>query len=211
ELKKRHFLSGAGFIKWIIDGIVEPSRGYGTEVVKLTQPTFEFNPVGKSGVISQQWNLTFTLDWCRNLASEAYEVRSSREGNFRTAGLDVNHNWFASDIVNGQLVNSAGYIKNTGYSVDRIKSMLYVLAVTEPDWFYLGAVRQGSKIKPDELVFNNCVAFFPYFDKNGKFGCFIFDQGEEITLDKFIEKYSGAYVHLERVKATEAFFPYEKK
>lgn len=211
DLKKRHFLSGAGFVKWVIDGIVEPYRGYGTEIDFLTQPTLEFNSVGKNGVISQQWNLTFSLDWCRNLATQAYAIRSSREGDYRSAGLDVNYDYFAEEIVNGQLVNSAGYIRNTGYNVSRIKSLLYVLAVTEPDWFYLGAMRQGSSIKPDELVFNNCVLFFPYFDKNGKFGCFIFEQGEEITLDKFIEKYNGSYVHLERVKSTEAFFPYEKK
>ena len=211
ELKHTHFLSGAGFVKWIVDGIVEPYRGYGTKVKDLTEPTTDYSMVGKTGVMSQEWNLSFTLDWCRNLATEAYSIRSSREGDFRTAGLDVNFNWFAAELRNGRLENSTGYLKNTGYPADRIKSFLYVLAVTEPDWFYLGAIRQGSTVKPDELVFNNCVAFFPYFDANGKFGCHIFEQGEEISLENFLEKYSGAYVHLERIKSTEAFFPYEKK
>ncbi|MCQ2241104.1 hypothetical protein [Treponema sp.] len=211
EIKDKHFLSGAGFLKWIIDGIVEPYRGYGTSVQQLTVPTLEFKPVGKNGVMSQEWNLTFTLDWCRNLATEAHAIRSSRNEDFRSAGLDVNYNYFSSEITDGKTVNSTGYIKNTGYSADHLKSMLYVLAVTEPEWFYLGAIRQGSAIKADDLVFNNCIVFFPYFDRNGKFGCFIFEQGEEITMEKFLEKYSGAYVHLERVKATEAFFPYEKK
>lgn len=211
ELKNKHFLSGAGFLKWIVDGIVEPYRGYGTSIQQLTVPTLEYSSTGKNGVMSQDWNLTFSLDWCRNLASEAYAVRSSRQADFKTAGLDVKHNYFASELVNGQLENSAGYIKNTGYSVKCIKSMLYVLAATEPEWFYLGAIRQGSSIKPEELVFNNCAVFFPYFDNNGKFGCLIFEQGEEISLEKFIEKYSDAYVHFERVKATEAFFPYEKR
>ena len=211
ELKKKHFLSGAGFLKWIVDGIVEPYRGYGTAIQQLTVPTMEFNSVGKNGVMSQDWNLTFTLDWCRNLASEAYSIRSSRHGDYKSAGLDVNYNYISSEIVDGKILNSTGYLKNTGYLADHLKSMLYVLAVTEPEWFYLGAIRQGSAIKADDLVFNNCIVFFPYFDRNGKFGCFIFEQGEEISMDKFLEKYSGAYVHLERVKATEAFFPYEKK
>ncbi|WP_407400393.1 hypothetical protein [Treponema sp.] len=211
DLKNMHFLSGAGFVKWIVDGIVEPYRGYGTSIQQLTVPTMEFNSVGKSGVMSQEWNLTFTLDWCRNLASEAYSIRSSRQGDYKTAGLDVNYSYFSTEISDGKNVNATGYIRNTGYPVHHLKSMLYVLAVTEPEWFYLGAIRQGSSIKPDELVFNNCVVFFPYFDRNGKFGCYVFEQGNEITLDKFLEKYKGAYVHLERVKATEAFFPYEKK
>ena len=210
-LKKKHFLSGAGFLKWIVDGIVEPYRGYGTSIEELTVPTLEFNSVGKNGVMSQDWNLTFSLDWCRNLAAQAYSIRSSRTGDYKTFGLDINYEYFSSDIVDGKTKGSAGYVKNTGYSIDHIKALLYVLAATEPDWFYLGAIRQGSVIKADELVFNNCVAFFPYFDRNGKFGCFIFEQGTEIAMDKFIEKYKGAYVHLERVKSTEAYFPYEKK
>ena len=86
-----------------------------------------------------------------------------------------------------------------------------MLAVTVPSWFYLAAIRQGSYLKPDELVFNNCAVFFPYFDNNGKFGCFIFEQGKEISLEKFLKKYKNAYIHLERVKSLEAFFPYEKK
>lgn len=211
ELKKNHYLSGAGFLKWVIDGIVEPYRGYGTSIQELTIPTMDFNSIGKNGVISQEWNLTFTLDWCRNLAAQAYEIRSSRHVDYKSAGLDVKYNYFSAEIDGDKIINSTGYIKNTGYSVDHIKSILYVLAVTEPEWFYLGAIRQGSAIKADELVFNNCVVFFPYFDKNGKFACIIFEQGEEIKMDKFLEKYNGAYVHLERVKATESYFPYEKK
>ena len=58
---------------------------------------------------------------------------------------------------------------------------------------------------------NNCAVFFPYFDNNGKFGCFVFEQGKEISLEKFVKKYKDAYIHLERVKSLEAFFPYEKK
>ncbi|MGN0728396.1 hypothetical protein [Treponema sp.] len=209
--EKKLYLSGAGFLKWIIDGIVEPVSGMGTKIPDLTVPTVEFDSVGKIGVKSQDWNLYFTLDWCRNLASKAYSVRSRRNADFKSAGLDVNQNHFASESLGAKVASSNGYIRNTGYSVEKIKSVLYVLAVTEPSWFYLGAVRQGSYLKPDEFVFNDCAVFFPYFDSNGKFGCFIFEQGREISLANFIERYRNCYVHLERVKASEAFFPYEKK
>lgn len=209
--EKKHYLSGAGFLKWIIDGIVEPATGLGTVISDLTEPTVEFDSIGKIGVMSQEWNLYFTLDWCRNLAAKAYSVRARRNAGFDSAGLDVNKNYFASEFINGEISSSAGYIKNTGYSIEKIKSVLYALGATEPSWFYLAAIRQGSYLKPDELVFNNCAVLFPYFDSNGKFGCFIFDQGKEIPLDKFIEKYKNSHVHLERVKSAEAFFPYEKK
>lgn len=209
--EKKLYLSGAGFLKWIVDGIVEPATGLGTSISDLTEPTVEFDSVGKIGVMSQEWNLYFTLDWCRNLAAKAYSVRSRRNVDFKSAGLDVNKNYFASEVSGGKISTSSGYIKNTGYSIEKIKSVLYVLAVTEPSWFYLAAIRQGSCLKPDELVFNNCAVFFPYFDNNGKFGCFVFEQGKEISLEKFVKKYKDAYIHLERVKSLEAFFPYEKK
>lgn len=206
-----HCLSGAGFLKWIIDGIVEPVAGCGTNIADLLSPTVQFDPVGKLGVMSQEWNMTFTLDWCRNLAAQAYSVRSRRTVSFKTAGLDVSYDYFASDVKDGVISGSSGYIKDTGYAIERVKPLLYVLGVTEPSWFYLAAIRQGSSLRPDELVFNNCAVLFPYFGENGKFGCFVFEQGAEISLEKFIEKYKGAYIHLDRVKATETFFPYEKK
>ena len=206
-----HYLSGAGFLKWIIDGIVEPTLGRGTRIDDITEETVEIDSVGKIGVMSQEWNLMFTLDWCRNLAAQAYSARSRRNEDFRTAGLDVNKNFFASNVSGGNLSGSSGYVKNTGYAVERLKSVLYVLAATETGWFYLGAVRQSSYIKPEEFVFNNCAVFFPYFDNDGKFGCFVFEQCEQVLLEDFAQKYNGAFVHLERVKATDAFFPYEKR
>jgi hypothetical protein len=204
-------LSGAGFLKWIVDGIVEPMTGFGTKISDLTSPTVEFNSVGKVGVLSQEWNFTFTLDWCRNLSSKVYSVNSRRNADYKTASLDVTHNYFSSAEKNGTIVKSTGYTKNTGYEVEQMRSIFYVLAVTEPSWFYLGAIRQSSVIRPDELVFNNCAVFFPYFDDNGKFGCFVFEQGKEISLEDFVQKYKGAYLHLSRVKSTDSFFPYEKK
>ena len=206
-----HYLSGAGFLKWIIDGIVEPILGRGTRIDDITEETVEIDSVGKIGVMSQEWNLMFTLDWCRNLAGEAYSARSRRNEDFRTAGLDVTQNYFASDVPGRKLSGSSGYVRNTGYAVERLKSVLYVLAAGEPGWFYLGAVRQSSYVKPEEFVFNNCAVFFPYFDDEGRFGCFVFEQCEQVSLEDFAQKYKGAFVHLERVKATDAFFPYEKK
>ena len=210
DLKNIHLLSGAGFVKWIVDGIVEPATGRGTKLQDLTSPTIDYSQTGKTGVMSQDWNLFFTLDWVRNLGAKAMEIRTRRDVTFETGGIDVIHNYFVSDLIDGKLVSSVGYIKNTGYSTDRIKSMLYVLAVTEPSWFFLGAIRQPSAQKPDEIVFNDCAVFFPYFDDKGRFGCFVFEKGEVMSIEKFISRHKGSFVHLERIKATQIFFPYKK-
>ncbi len=207
----KHFLSGFGFIKWIVDGIVEPVTGYGVTIRDSVEPTIEYNNVGKMGVMSQTWNLTLALDWCRNLAAKAMSVRSTRDVDYKSGGVDVKNNFFVADIIDGKFVNSTGYIQDTGYRTENVKAVLYTLAVTEPGWFYLGAVRQNSTDKYDEFVYNNCAAFFPYFNDHGKFGCFVFEMGKEISLDDFMEKYKGSYLHLERVKSTDSFYPYAKK
>ncbi len=207
----KHTLSGAGFLKWIIDGMVEPITGRGTKISDLVMPTSDFDPVGKMGVMSQEWNLMFTLDWCRNLAAASYSSHSRRDVSFENAGVDVNKDFFALDLAGNSVIGDTGYLKNSGYKIEVLKPILYVLAVTEPSYFYLVAIRQPSYIKPDELVFNNCAVIFPYFANNGKFGCFIFEQGEEISLEDFLKRHQGTYIHLERVKSTDSFFPYEKK
>ena len=205
--KSRLTLSNAGFIKWIIDGLIEPKIGSGTKIGELLEPTVDYNPIGKNGVLSQKWNLSFTLDWTRNLAAKELSARSSRMYTYKNGGVDVTVEPFAAELVNGQMVNAAGYVLNSGYSAKRLKSILYILAVSEPSYCYLAAIRQQSKLSRDEMVFNECAILFPYFDDTGRFGCIVFENGRESTLENFCGKYTDAFVHLERVKAEDAFFP----
>ncbi len=207
EENGRLTLSGAGFAKWIIDGLLVSYIGRGSEIQKMLQPTIEYSSTGKNGVLSQKYNLSFSLDWCRNLASEALSARSSLDYDFKSGGLDVNKNFFAAENEGGHLVNSAGYIFNTGYSVKKLKSILYVLAVKEPSYFYLAAIKQPSKIKHDEMVFNNCAVIFPYFDDAGHFDCAVFTMNTEVSLEDFIDLNAASYVHLERVKSSNYFSP----
>lgn len=211
DIKRRHYLSNSGFLKWIIDGIVEPAFGRGTRIDAMGEPTVEFNPLSKNGVASQKWNLTFTLDWCRNLAASAYSAHTYRDVTYKTAGLDVNRNYFSSEVDGDGVRNSLGYIKNSGYEIRNLKSILYLLGIEEPGWFYLAAIRQPSQEKADDLVYKDCAVFFPYFDDAGRFGCFVFEGPREYSLNEFIANHSKSYVHLERVKSTQAFFLYEKR
>ena len=200
-------LSGAGFIKWIIDGIVEPVSGKGTKIAEMVQPTVDFSSTGKNGVISQEASITFALDWVRNLAAKAVSVRTGRTFTFENGGVDVNIKVFSSDVVNGKVTNNTGYIPDTGYEFKNLKALLYVLAVREPAWFYIAAVKQHSSVKYDEFVFGDTAVFFPYFDDSGKFGCAVFMNGKEITMEDYLSLYNNAYIHLERVKSTEYFYP----
>ncbi len=205
---KTLYLSGAGFVKWIVDGIVKHYTGEGVKIAELVEPTISFDELGKNGIISQNWDMTFTLDWVRNLAACALSVRSSHDYNYETGGVDVTRNLFSSTLQSdGKIIRSKGYVKNSGYTMQDIRGLLYMLAVTEPNYFYLAAIREPSVSKDDEIVFNNSLVIFPSFDDSGIFHCSIFEMGVEMSLDKFIERYSNCYVHLERVRAPEVFLP----
>lgn len=205
--EKRLTLSNAGFIKWIIDGLVEPLTGSGTKIIELLQPTVQYDELSKNGVLSQKWNLSFSLDWSRNLAAKALSARSSRMFNYKEGGVDVTIEPFAAELVDGRPVNVAGYVSETGYAVKKLKSLLYVLAVTEPAYCYLAAIRQPSRVVRSEMAFNECAIFFPYFDDTGRFGCYVFENGREMTLENFCGKYADSFAHLERVKTNDYFFP----
>ncbi|MCR5217130.1 hypothetical protein [Treponema sp.] len=200
-------LSGAGFIKWIVDGIIEPVTGKNTAIAELEQPTVYFDSTSKNGVISQEASITFALDWVRNLAAKAVSVRTGRSFTFENGGVDVNVKIFSSDIQNGKVVDNTGYIPDTGYEFKNLKAMLYVLAVREPGWFYIAAVKQHSAIKHDEFVFSDTAVFFPYFDDSGKFDCAVFMNGKEVSFEDYLSLYKNAYIHLNRVKSSEYFYP----
>ncbi|MBP5158538.1 MAG: hypothetical protein ILP18_11785 [Treponema sp.] len=206
-------LSATGFLKWIADGIIEPSTGSFTKLGDMVAPTVNYSSLGKKGVISQTWNLSLTLDCCRNLAVEALNARSTKRsyrykmGGSDETGVDVTVEPFVSDIVDGGELRSVGYIQDTGYSITELKSLLYVLAVTECQYIYFGAIKSGSKAGGGDSVFNNCAVFMPYFDDNGSFDCIVFEQGKEYVLDAFLDLHGDSFVHLERVKSTDYFQP----
>lgn len=200
-------VGGAGFLKWIADGIVKPLSGSALKLEGLAAPTVLFSELGKNGVISQEWNLTLALDWTRNLASQIYSVRAGKDYVFSECGVDVEENFFSGAVDDSASAKRYHYVPDSGYPPQSLKALLYVLSVRDPGWFYLAAIRQQSSIKPDELVFNGCAALFPYFDDAGKFKCAVFMNGGEVPLEKFISDNSSSFIHLERVRATDYFFP----
>jgi hypothetical protein len=195
-------LSGAGFLKWIIDGLVSPLTGSRMPISSVSGPTISY-PVGSFyGVLSTRYNLTFALDWTRNLAVAATSTVHKRELKVSEAGTDVTSELFT--------VNSGfSYVPNTGYRTEALLPLLYMLSAIENNTFFLAAIQEIDR-KPEQTeihYFNNCAAIFPYFDSYGRFDAVVFENGAEYTLPEFIEKYRGNFVHLSRVQASDYFFP----
>lgn len=202
------YLSSAGFIKWIADGLVEPIAGSKLKREPLLVETVSVKETGYQGVLSQKYNLFFSLDWVRNLAAAVMSVNTGRVYLFNESGADVTINPFAATISGEGTRNTVTFIEDTGYDVGVLKSLLYVLAATEPGNIYFGAIRETDKtVTPEIKVFNDCVAFFPYFNSNGSFGCFVYMNGKQISLDDFCMLYADANVYLTRVRASEQFYP----
>ena len=204
-------LSSAGFLKWIVDGLVRPIAGSSTYIKPLLRPTYSVSPLGYAAKVNNTQDLAFTIDFTRNLAAARLSVQTKRNYMYEESGVDVTDEPFSANITNEGIVNIAGYIKNTGYNIQALRPILYTLAVSEPTYFYLAAVRRKVSGKtastPEVYTFDQCAAIFPYFDKNGRFGCRVFENGTEMTLDTFVRKYDKCYVHLARVLASDRFDP----
>jgi hypothetical protein len=204
-------LSSAGFIKWIVDGLVEPLSGSNTLLAPLTQRTVEYKPQGYTGIRSETDDISFTLDWTRNLASAWLSVRTGKTYLAANAGVDVKIEPFSARVSDKGIIQTTGYLKDTGYAVENLRPLLYVLAVTEPSYCYLAAVRRLDpgvpQSHPEAYVFDQIAIFFPYFDTNGRFGCFVFENGTEIPYSVFVSKYKKSFIHLTRLLTTDRFFP----
>ena len=201
-------LSSAGFVKWIADGLVEPMSGGLLKRDPLIKETVEVKDNGRQGVLSQKYDLFFSLNWVRNLASAVVSVYSGKNYMFNQSGVDVTVNPFASSITDKGVANTVTFVENSGHTVAVLPSLLYVLASTEPGTLYFGAIRGTDRtVSPEIMAFNECVAFFPYFTEDGAFACTVFMNGREMTLENFCYYYADDFVYLTRVKSSERFFP----
>lgn len=200
-------LSSAGFLKWIADGLVEPIAGGKLNRMPLLMQTVEYKETGHLGVLEQNYSLSFALDFVRNLSSAVLSVMTGNTYLYNQSGADVTVIPFSAVLTEKGIASNVTFIEDTGYNANVLKSLLYVLAATEPGNIFFGALRQTAYSSPEVKVFNNCAAFMPFFETNGAFNCYVFMNGEELSLDDFIATYSDAYVYLTRVRSSEEFFP----
>ncbi len=215
SVKNKISVSSNGFTKWICDGIVEPLAGSYLRLKPLVQETVILSPTGSQGVAAARYNTNLSLDWTRNLAAAVLSVSERRTILYRDSGVDVMIEPFAASLTDKGMKNTAGYIKNSGYQIRYIKPLLYVLATTSPQYFYLAAIRQTDFSKsPEVKVFNDSAVIFPYFDKEGKFRAVVFYDGHEYSLQQFCDSFATqktaeSFLHLVRIKATSKFYPLE--
>lgn len=196
----------SGFTKWIIDGITIFLTGNGVRLDVLKTPTIDVSGTLYAAVAPSE-EMFRSFDWIRNLSSAV--VSAAMDKNFipGLSGLDVESNPFASVETPDGIAYTDGFVKNAGYNISMLKSLFYVLAATEPDLLYLGAVKTGKKGEPETWTFHHDLAFFPYFDAAGICRIIVFESGSETDFDTFVAANPDAYVYLCRVKSAARFNP----
>lgn len=204
----KYILSSAGFVKWIADGLVMPLAGGRIRRAPLAVKTVEIKETGYQGVLSQVYDLYFSLNWIRNLASAVISVYTGKKYMFNESGVDVTAEPFSVGLTGRGAENTVTFIENNGYDVARIKPLLYVLAASDPGTFYFGAIRGTDRsVTPEVKAFNECAAIFPYFENDGGFSCRVFMNGKSLPLEEFCSLYSDSSVYLTKVRSSDRFFP----
>ncbi|MBR1536542.1 MAG: hypothetical protein IJ630_06360 [Treponema sp.] len=199
-----------GFLKWIVDGLVKPLVGSSLHTDPLRRATTVQNPIGTQGIRGAKESLFRSLDWTRNLASAKLSIQARKNYLYEQSGVDVKIEPFSSEISEKGIAQVAGYIKDSGYEIKYLKPLLYVLASSEPTYFYLAAIRRTvhpADGSPEFKIFDSSAAIIPYFDKDGQFGCTVFENGKEMSLAQFTKKYPDSFVHMTRVLSSDLFAP----
>ena len=99
------------------------------------------------------------------------------------------------------------YKDNIGYPVSDLKTVLYELAVTYSQNFYLGSLNSKSNEPPYLRQHTHVVIIFPYIDIKGNFQVVVFSRNEKLSLDYLISHWKGNYIHLVQVEASSGFEP----
>jgi hypothetical protein len=156
---------------------------------------------GTAALLSTRYNLRFALDWCRNLADAVDAVTNGRPVVQANPSTDVTVEPLAT-------AGATVFLPDVGYRAQSLRAILYILAVTEPDTFYLAAIREtDTDAVPEVSFYNTAAAIFPYFNDAGRFDAVVFENGMEMSLPAFLQKYSASFIHLSRVASSAYFFP----
>lgn len=185
-------LNCSGFAKWVIDGIYKPVAGSNIDISFIKKKHFELRGNEWSEKLEDEKDPYFGLDWTRSLA---HEVLKLHEPDVPVSAVDVDN------------LRYHGYKENIGYPIDSIKTVLYELAVTYPQNFYLGSLNSKSNEPPYLRQHTHVVVIFPYIDMKGNFQVVVYSRNEKLSLDYLKSHWKDNYIHLVHVEASSRFEP----
>ncbi|MDA3956479.1 hypothetical protein [Oceanispirochaeta sp.] len=184
----------SGFAKWVADGILLSRGGDALlDIESLKVPTEsesrKGNPWSEAHMDRDPY---FGLDWCRNLS---VLLRKSEPGGQDSSPGDM-------DVRNVPFFH---YKENIGYELDKLQTLLYLQAVKEPGYFYLGAVNSLYGEDPALWQYYHVAVFYPWFDSHGDFHLDVQETGAASSLENLKYRYPLSFIHLSKVGASKDF------
>jgi hypothetical protein len=136
----------------------------------------------------------FGLDWTRNIAVALMQ-------------LDHPGTELAPTAADVREVPFSQYVRNVGYPVVDMKEVLYLLAIQDPGYFYLGSVNKEFGTDPVLRQHTHVVVLFPYFTGDGKFRVSVMERNVETSLQSLADRYPDDFIHLVRIRAERNYVP----
>ena len=185
-------LNCSGFAKWIIDGIYYTKTENYTDITVLKKKYEGLRGSRWTAKIEDSEDPFFGLDWTRNLA---LAIARLNKPEVKPEEIDVSDLEFHS------------YVRNVGYPLKDLKTILYELAVRSPDYFYLGSINMITENPPGIRKHLHVIVMLPFMDSFGKFHNIILSRNKEVSLKELEKAYPDSFIHLVKVKADSHFDP----
>ena len=181
----------SGFAKWIVDGIYLPRAGVMLSIEALKEKHTDLRGNQWSRRYEELRDPYFGLDWSRNLARSILELDSPSD--------------LSAEAADVRRISHFSYIEDVGFRIDDLKIILYMLAVQQPGFFYIGSVNREYGSDPVLKQHVHVVTLFPYFDKNGIFRVVVLERNLETGISSLKRRYSGDYIHIVKIPVTDSF------
>ena len=185
----------SGFAKWVVDGVLFPIANHYLPIQALKARQLDARGTSFSIAYEEDRDPYFGLDWTRALA-HAYHTEQ-----YRTSAAETERH------INVQNIPYFTYIEDVGYDVHDLHTLLYLLAIREPNTFYLGSINKDFGNDPPLRQHFHIALFFPYFANDGTLQVTIFERNFETNIDLFIERNREHQIHLVRLESSSQFQP----
>ena len=188
----------SGFTKWIADGLYHPLMGRYLSIAALKAREDTNRNSSWDLKYEEQRDPYFGLDWSRNIARNLWSARYQQIGK---------PHWNGEHYIDVTNFPYRSYITDVGYPVSDLETILYLLALEEPNSIYIGSVNRQFGNRPQLRQHLHLVALLPYFDEAGRFEVALMERNVEDTLSSFMSRNSSSFIHLVRLPSLEHFEP----
>lgn len=190
----------SGFSKWVADGIYEARTGKLLSFDRLKKRHLTARGSESTLIYEKERDPYFGLDWIRNIAS----VLSTFNEEEPFSDKDSTH----FDIRNLPFIT---FVEERGFAIEDLDLALYILAVKNPEYFYMGSVSTPFGENPTLIQHRHVTVLFPYIDEQGSFQVVVGDINELTNIDSLKNRYGysryshNGYIYLVEIPTTTNF------